>query len=165
LKASKPNAQIKTIVKEAIQMSQAAAKANHFTEALSLLGSVDAVLRRAADGTALKPRVAEARAAISTREKDWKSYQAAVSKIAEKPDDPAANLAVGRWHLVQDADWAKALPFLAKGGDPKWRAAVALRPLRSRSAMHGGMSLRRNPRSSRSCLRMRVNGTKWENQN
>jgi hypothetical protein len=126
LKASKPNAQIKPIVEEAIEMSQAAAKEHRFSEALSLLGSVDAVLRRAADGAALKPQVVDARAAISAREKEWKAYQAATTKLETKPDDPAANLAVGRWHVIQGSDWMRALPYFAKANDAKWKSAAEL---------------------------------------
>ncbi len=126
LKASKPNAQVKPIVEEAIEMSQAAAKEHQFSEALALLGSVDTVLRRAADGATLKPLVTEARSTITAREKEWKAYQAAKTKLESKPDDSAANLTVGRWFIVQNGDWTKALPFLIKVSDPKWKAAAEL---------------------------------------
>ncbi|MDB5345757.1 MAG: hypothetical protein JWP89_4134 [Schlesneria sp.] len=126
LKASKPNAQVKPIVEEAIAMSQAAAKEHQFSEALAVLSSVDVVLRRAADGPALKPLMVEARTAISAREKEWKAYQAATTKLQTNADDAAANLSVGRWYVIQDSDWKKALPFLAKGNDVKWKGAAEL---------------------------------------
>ncbi len=135
LKSSKPNARVKPIVEEAISMSQAASKERQFTEALSLLSSVDAVLRRAADGAALKPLAVEARAAIAAREKDWKAYQVASAKLQAKPDDPTANLAVGRWHLSQDDDWPKAIPLLVKASDAKWKAAAELEQAMPTDAM------------------------------
>ncbi|MDB5343800.1 MAG: hypothetical protein JWP89_2177 [Schlesneria sp.] len=135
LKASKPGAQIKPIAEEAMEMSQAAAAEHQFTEALSILSAVDPVLRRAADGAALKPVIAELRTAILSSEKQWKAYQSAVTVLATKPGDPAANLAVGRWHLAESGDWEKALPFILKGGDQKWKAAAELEQSNPTDAM------------------------------
>jgi hypothetical protein len=135
LKTSKPNAKVKPVVEEAISISQTASKERQFTEALSLLSSVDTVLRRAADGAALKPLTVEARAAIAAREKEWKAYQAAAAKLQTKPDDPVANLAVARWHLIQDDDWPKAIPLLVKASDAKWKTAAELEQAMPTDAM------------------------------
>lgn len=135
LKISKPGAQVKPIVEEAIEVAQAAAQEHQFSEALSLLGAVDVVLRRAAEGASQKSLVADARAAITAREKEWKAYQAAKTKLETKPDDPAANLAMGRWHLLEDAGWDQALSFLVKAGDAKWKAAAVLEQSRPTDAM------------------------------
>ena len=40
-----------------------------------------------------------------------------MSVLRVKPDDAAANLAVGRWQCLGCGDWDKGLPHLAKGGD------------------------------------------------
>lgn len=135
LKASKPGAQIKSIAEEAMEMAQASAAEHQYADALSLLSSVDAVLRRAADGAALKPVIADLRTTIIGHEKQWKAQQVAVGVLKTKPDDPAANLAVGRWHLVQDSDWKQAIPFLLKGGDPKWKAAAEMEQAKPTDAM------------------------------
>ena len=44
-------------------------------------------------------------------------------KLAEKPEDPAANLAVGK-RLLYAGDGEKAVPFLLKGSDPTLKAAA-----------------------------------------
>lgn len=135
LKASKPGAQIKSIVEEAMEMAQASAAEHQYADALSLLSSVDTVLRRAADGAALKPVIADLRTTIISHEKQWKAQQVAVGVLKTKPDDPGANLAVGRWHLVQDSDWKQAIPYLLKGGDPKWKSAAELEQANPTDAM------------------------------
>ncbi|MCE9529707.1 MAG: hypothetical protein K8T89_00990 [Planctomycetes bacterium] len=37
------------------------------------------------------------------------------------PDDPAANLSVGRFHCLIKRDWEVGIPMLAKGMDAKWK--------------------------------------------
>src|SRR6185436_5315082 len=46
-------------------------------------------------------------------------------KLETMPDDPAANLAVGKWYCLYLGDWDKGVPRLAKGGDAKLAAAAA----------------------------------------
>ena len=33
-------------------------------------------------------------------------------------------MAVGRWHALFEGNWRDALPYLAKGTDVKWKAAI-----------------------------------------
>jgi hypothetical protein len=40
--------------------------------------------------------------------------------LKEKPDDPEANLAVGKWYCLSKGDWDKGLPMLAKGSEAPW---------------------------------------------
>lgn len=46
--------------------------------------------------------------------------------LREKPDDPGANLQVGRFACLSKGDWAQGLPMLAKGSDPKLRDLAQL---------------------------------------
>ena len=48
--------------------------------------------------------------------------QTALATLEDHPDDPAANLAAGRYHCFIKGDWNKGLPHLAKGSDPKLAA-------------------------------------------
>jgi hypothetical protein len=43
---------------------------------------------------------------------------AAEKRLAEAPDDPAANLTLGKFLCLYRRDWARGLPHLARGSDP-----------------------------------------------
>ena len=47
--------------------------------------------------------------------------QQAMATLSQKADDPAANLAVGRYRCLLKGDWAAGLPHLAAGGDDTLR--------------------------------------------
>jgi regulation of enolase protein 1 (concanavalin A-like superfamily) len=49
--------------------------------------------------------------------KEHAALQAERKTLADKPDHPKANLAVGKFHCVSRGDWQEGLPFLARGGD------------------------------------------------
>ena len=48
----------------------------------------------------------------------------AVAVLESDPDDPDANLRVGRYRAVMLGDWAGGLPMLAKSADPEWLTAA-----------------------------------------
>jgi hypothetical protein len=52
-------------------------------------------------------------------------YAALAEKLKAAPDDPAANLAMGRHLCFIKGDWTRGLAFLARGGDPPLRALAA----------------------------------------
>jgi sulfatase modifying factor 1 len=45
----------------------------------------------------------------------------ALRTLADKPDDSAANLAVGKFTCFTQGNWDRGLPFLAKGSNVAWR--------------------------------------------
>lgn len=49
--------------------------------------------------------------------KERENLRSAEKLLAEKPDDPAANLQVGGFLCFLKSDWARGLPMLRKGGD------------------------------------------------
>jgi hypothetical protein len=59
--------------------------------------------------------------ARDAREKIAKS----IEKLKTTPEDPAANLAVGRYACFIKGDWARGLPMLAAGSDPTLKALAA----------------------------------------
>jgi serine/threonine-protein kinase len=68
---------------------------------------------------------------VQTMNRDlaWASQQAAAIKphlktLLDKPEDPAANLAVGKFMGLVQGDWARAAAMLIKSGDPLLRAAA-----------------------------------------
>ena len=55
---------------------------------------------------------------------DWNAFQNGESTLKTTPDNAEANLAVGRWHYVNQTDWSSALPYLAKASDDELKAAA-----------------------------------------
>jgi hypothetical protein len=53
---------------------------------------------------------------------DYEEVAKATAILAEKPQDPAANLVVGRYHCLLRGDWQAGLPMLARGSDPALKA-------------------------------------------
>ncbi len=49
----------------------------------------------------------------------------AFTVLKDKPEDPDANLLVGKYACFNKGDWPKGLPLLAKGSDAKLKAAAA----------------------------------------
>lgn len=85
--------------------------------------ATDASLAKAKDAS-LNKRVVETSGQINTFRREQQAYQIVQTKLLEKPDDPDANLAVGRYLCFFKGDWAKGLPHLAKGRDPMIAAAA-----------------------------------------
>jgi hypothetical protein len=56
---------------------------------------------------------------VETLEAAYRGVKAAQAALEEKPLDPAANLAVGRYRVLVKSDWERGVPMLALGGDPK----------------------------------------------
>ena len=72
--------------------------------------------------------VAQATKRISEIERSVASFEAAraAAKVLEqKPDDPEANLTVGKYKCFVKADWEHGLPMLALGSDAGLRAVAA----------------------------------------
>jgi len=72
------------------------------------------------------------RTEIQKRQRDLGTARAAGEKVAKDveklkaaPEDPAANLAVGRYYCFVKGDWHGGLPHLAKGSDAGLKALAA----------------------------------------
>jgi len=76
----------------------------------------------AARGTrdkALIKQVTEARSDVKTAEAHYNKIARFVKALASNPDDPAANLAVGRYQCFLKGNWERGLAQLAKGEDAR----------------------------------------------
>lgn len=56
---------------------------------------------------------------IDTLKKEFTAVQKALQGLADKPDDPALNLLVGKYRAFTQGNWEEGLPLLAKSGDAK----------------------------------------------
>jgi hypothetical protein len=63
---------------------------------------------------------------VVARKSAWNAMQAGRKKLVDAPDDPAANLAVGRYLAFALDDYAKGCEHLAKGSDDDIAAAAKL---------------------------------------
>ena len=136
LAASKTNSSAKPAIDAAVaQALQAAAEENRFADALVLLNSAEATAKRVSSPAPIKQTIADARTKVTERETLWKAFGAASATLLTNADDPVANKAVARWHILQAAEWEAALPFLVKSSDAKWKAAAQLETDVSSDAM------------------------------
>ncbi|HEY3788936.1 MAG TPA: hypothetical protein VGL71_08780, partial [Urbifossiella sp.] len=92
--------------------------------------SSQAILK-AASAAAAKSAAATLTARVRAKVKDVEAGKTEADKVkgfAEtlktKPDDPAANLAVGRYLCFFQQEWNAGLPLLARGSDEKLQAAA-----------------------------------------
>jgi hypothetical protein len=66
----------------------------------------------------LKKEMQQRRAQVTRIVKEYSAVKPHLDTLAAKPDDPAANLAAGKFHCLTMEDWARGLPqlVLAEGG-------------------------------------------------
>ena len=100
---------------------------------LALAGSFVAIAGKASAKALSVPHIslvkkAEAELKLVNQESD--AATKARETLKTMPDDPAANLAVGRYEALRRGEWQPALPLLAKGSDADL-AAVAKKDLES----------------------------------
>ncbi len=136
LAASKTNSSAKPAIDAAVaEALQAATEENRFADALALLNSAEAATKRVSSPAPVKQMIVDARTKVTEREASWKAFEVASATLLANADDPVANKAVARWHILQGADWEAALPFLMRSSDAKWKAAAQLETAASADAM------------------------------
>jgi hypothetical protein len=125
--ASKSNEELKALALALLRLADEAADSNNFDAAEK------AAAAAASAGQRSKELVLYSKAQAKVRELgELKSRREQIRKaldiLASRPDDPAANLLVGRDLCFSKAKWDEGLPRLAKGGDATL-AALAVRDL------------------------------------
>jgi len=88
--------------------------ADNYKEADELLRKAF-VAARATKAPELLTDVQEAQRNLRTLERDFNSIKEARERLAQSPDDPAANTAVGRFYCLAKGDWERGATLLAKG--------------------------------------------------
>jgi hypothetical protein len=90
--------------------------ADDYAVAERLLALAQTQFRQAHD-SALAKQAAQRVAEAKQRKEAYAPIQQACDVLATKPDDPQANLAVGKHYCFVKGDWTKGLPCLARAGD------------------------------------------------
>jgi hypothetical protein len=98
-----------------------AADRDDYDAAVSLASKAESAARRARD-TGLASRAREIRKDYDSLRSRFRKVKGDAETLKDKPDDPAANLAVGRFRCLEKGDWARGLPLLAKGSDAALKA-------------------------------------------
>ncbi|MBV9126385.1 MAG: terpene cyclase/mutase family protein, partial [Planctomycetes bacterium] len=96
----------------------------HYSSAKELLGIADAAAAKvvkdkksAEVDKQLTERIAARKQEVADLEKDYQAVQDARTKLDSTPDDPQANLTLGKYLCFFQGKWEEGLPLLAKGAD------------------------------------------------
>jgi hypothetical protein len=112
-----------SLVEAALALMQEATAADRYDLALRLETPALGAVRRARNA-ALAERVAARGREVRALKASFEKVEAAAETLKAHPDDPRAHAVVGRHLCLARGDWDKGLPHLAKGDDPKLKAAA-----------------------------------------
>lgn len=129
LKSSAKTAEAReSFFEAATAWSQRAIQADAYDAALTLASDAASAVLRARDAEVRKRAVAH-REAVRAMQKGWESVRESFDTLQQKPDDPAANTAVGKFLCFVKRDWDRGISHLAKGDDAALRQ-LAVRELK-----------------------------------
>jgi hypothetical protein len=108
----------RSIVETMLNVVDEAVAADHLDMATRVLTAADAVAKQF-KATGLSAAVAARGREIDALRKDLKAAESARQALGKNPDDPQANLLLGRYLCLTRGDWTKGLPHLARGSHPR----------------------------------------------
>jgi formylglycine-generating enzyme required for sulfatase activity len=120
--AAKSREAATALAEACLQVAEEAAAADKFREAKVLAGKAEAAARVAKDAALVK-RVQKRGDEIEDLEREQRKVKEAEKVLETNPNDPDANLALGRYALLK-GELEKALPMLSRGSEPLLRAAA-----------------------------------------
>lgn len=110
------SAAIKSFVDSSREVIDRALAEDRYEPALNLATAAYHLSMKPAGREYRKPTY-DRRQEIQALVDQWKKLEEARATLTERPDDPAANQALGSWLCLEKGDWAAGLPHLAKGSD------------------------------------------------
>jgi predicted Ser/Thr protein kinase len=123
---------LRAIADSCLRFASADLANDEYDDALHLLSQAEGLARRAQDGALVSTAQERSREAAALR-REYAIVRPSIETLQKKPEDPAANLAVGRFRCFQKQDWARGLPCLARGAEEELRA-LALKDLEGAGA-------------------------------
>jgi len=90
---------------------------DRYDVAESLLSDTHRGIIRSTKDTALMGRINERRSAVEFQRKQFGLAESEAETLQQDPDDPKANLMVGRYLCFVKNDWGRGAPHLVKSGD------------------------------------------------
>jgi hypothetical protein len=109
------------LAEDAAALAEDALATDNYFTALELLTRAEALANKTS-WKAYSERLAERRKQMEDWQQAYFGCQAAVQALERSPNDPAANLEVGKYRCLVKGDWQRGLPLLSRGGDPTWKA-------------------------------------------
>jgi len=104
-----------------ISFAEEAVRAGQYEAAAAVTAKMEAAGRASADVTVATRAEALSRE-VNFIQKEANSVKSHRKTLGEKPNDPGANLAVGRFLCLVAGDWEQGAPMLAKGSDAALKA-------------------------------------------
>jgi hypothetical protein len=117
-------AQKTAIAAAALQVIDEAIAEDEFEAARKLSSQANQLARASKNKELLQDIVAKNRD-VEAASKAYVEVKDAAAALKKKPDDPDANLAMGRYRCFTKGDWEKGLPMLALGSDEKLKTVAA----------------------------------------
>jgi len=109
-------ASLESLVAATRRYVRESAAADRYDFATSIATATFQACQRA-QGAAFRREMHDLRRQVEKLRDDYEKVQQATAALAANPDDPAANLAMGRFHCFVRGEWDRGLPHLAKGSD------------------------------------------------
>lgn len=106
-------------VKTALAQVEPALAEDNYEAATRLLDAADAAARKGKLDEKQTVQISSRRSQVQSLEKAYREVATAREKLKAAPDDPQANLTVGRHLCLFHGLWDEGLPLLAKGGEAK----------------------------------------------
>jgi hypothetical protein len=110
-------------VAAAIELSEELVRGERFADAARVCAALQPA---AATNPTLKAKLQQRQRELVLAREAGERYARDVGKLKRSPDDPAANLAAGRYACFVKGDWDRGLAMLAKGSDATLREQAAL---------------------------------------
>jgi hypothetical protein len=124
-KAATDPRQCAAVAEELLVVSEGALAGGSLENALTAVTRAEAPARKAQDA-GLTARVAARKKELGALQLQFGGVPAAKQKLVANPNDPAANLVVGKFLCLVAGDFGNGVQYLAKGSDPALRTAAEL---------------------------------------
>ena len=118
---AKDAARIKSLVDGSNALIDQALTEDRFDVAMDLVNAANRVCQRR-EGAPFRKQVLAMRKEIQQRQQEAEKLGQALEAVRANPQDADANLTVGKLYCFTKGDWAKGLPYLAKGSDEDLKA-------------------------------------------
>ncbi len=109
------------LAKTALEAGREALRADDFDHARRLAKTAQLLASKARDAATAR-QAGDLSATIPWLKQEFDKAQQAAQRLAQDPDHPQANLALGVYTALVKDDWKRGLPLLAKGSDPRLRS-------------------------------------------
>ena len=123
--AAKADTERRSIAMASLLMADEAIENADWESARKLVTAASRANLRLKDADIVRT-INQKRRLVQVQKKLWEDAEQAATLLAASPDDPAANLTLGRYRCLVRNDWEAGLPHLAKGSDEQLAAIAAL---------------------------------------